>query len=249
MRILVAILAIFIGTSVKVQAEALDYPELNVTPRASERLGMEMKWEKSNALGNAWPIAVAGLGTIVNAAMSSSAIDKTKDPDSYSTLVGYGIGAVSLGIAAYVSMSYTPYKDSYSTVRSIRGKGKRAQLTKERMAEEEIRSMSRIGKWTRYSLAIANIFANAYISDNIASNYEDPDVDVKEEDADKARLIGSIGTALSLLPIFFSTRWERVHDEQMKYKKRIYAPLSFIPITNEPFTFKKAAGLGVAYKF
>src|ERR1700677_2836215 len=45
--------------------DSMGYPELQVVPRASERLSMEAKSEDSNAAITHWPIEFAGLATLV----------------------------------------------------------------------------------------------------------------------------------------------------------------------------------------
>jgi hypothetical protein len=185
MRILFAFMAIIFGVQSEAWTKALDYPELNVTPRASERIGLETNWEKTNSWNNAWPIAAAGLGTLVAAISAGDVIDTEKDPNEYSTSLGMGVGLLTMGIAGYMATQYRPY------------------------ASDER----------------------------------------KEDDADSARLMTSIGTLASLLPLFFSSRYETVHCEQMKYKKRIYAPVAYAPILTEPFSHRSATGIGLMYRF
>jgi hypothetical protein len=243
MRVLFLIMAIILGIQSEVWAQKLDYPELNVTPRASTRVNMETKWEGENTMGNTWPLIVAGAGTIAAAAGVGDVIDDESDPNGYSQTTGYLVGAATLGIGLYGAMSYRPYAAMKAKLKRVGGKGTRGQLTKERIAEEELKRLSRIGNLTRWTLALINVGTVSYISGNLS---DDP---TKKDDRDTADFMTNIATLTALLPIFFSTRWEHVYDEQMKYKKRIYAPVSFVPLMNEPFTGQFASGVGINYRF
>jgi hypothetical protein len=243
MKVIIVTLAIFIGIQSGAWSQKLDYPELNVTPKASNRLAMETAWEQQYKIGNSWALMTAGLGTLFASASVGDVIDQTKDPDGYAQTTGYLIGALSLGLGAYVATSYRPFAKAKDKVGQIRASDTRGKLTRERIAEEELRRLHKIGLYSRITLSVLNIFATTYIEDNLT---DDP---LKTQERDKASNVIRLAQVTALLPLLFSTRWEDVYNEQMKYKKRIYAPVSYAPILNSPFDGSSAGGLMVSYRY
>ena len=161
MRSLLFIMAIILGIQSEAWSQQLDYPELNVTPRASTRVNMEGKWEGENTLGNAWPLAVAGLGTLLATSSISDVIDDEKDPEGYSQTIGYTAGLLTLGASAYLALKFRPFDDMRNKLSKVGGKTTRGQLTRERIAEEELKRLSKLGYYSRITFSIMNLLANS----------------------------------------------------------------------------------------
>jgi hypothetical protein len=246
MKLLSAVLIGIFFTNV--YAQDLMYPELQVTPRASDRIGLERKYEADNAWTAHLPVQVSALSTLVAGVMIQGADldpdltgdDKTdaEDAQKYAGLLGIGVGAAWLGITYWASSQYRPYAKAYKEVKRIKGKSKRAQLTRERLAEEELNRLRTLGKRIRWISAISNFAASSYMGS----------VDVDPE-ARMPQLVANLSAAVSLLPLFLPYRWEHVADEQESYKKKIYGPVSYAPIMMDPFVGTRASGMSLQFTF
>ena len=104
------------------------------------------------------------------------------------------------------------------------------------MAEEEIDSLRRLGKMARWGSAISNGLASAYMN-------------ASQKTGSTGRIYTELATVMSFLPLLFKTRWEHVADEQEKYKKRIYRPISMNPIMIDPFKRTAATGMNLVFAF
>ena len=93
----------------------LDYPELQVVPRASERLQMEAQDEKASFMSNYWPVQLSSLGLVLAGFMSSgkyleeSPTLNQKQENQIATQMGILIGGVWVGTTYYLdhSLSYS----------------------------------------------------------------------------------------------------------------------------------------------
>jgi len=223
--------------SVNTFAQALMYPELNVVPRASERIRIEAVGEKRGQMLEYLPLIAPGLMNLAAGAMASGTLSDD-DSESYSPAVAMGVGAVTLMATSWAALSYRPYKKAYMGLKKYPTRNKRETLKRERLAEEEINSLRSIGFKTRVTIAVANAAAAGYLSGTI---------DDSDDDGKKAKSLSSITQVVSLIPLFFPMRWEQVGDEQETYKKRIYAPVAFMPIMQ--FQNAKAAGGSLLWTF
>ncbi len=219
-------------------AQELQYPELNVTPRASDRIKLELKDEKQNLDSSFLPIQLSAVATLVAGGMSSSEIkeDKEDEGGEKAPLLAMGVGLGWLGATVWASMKYRPYKTAYNKLKGFKGTSLRDRLTLERLAEEEINNLRSIGKKMRYLSVASNLIASGVLLENV-----EPKTD--------ANMMAATSALVSLAPLFFKTHWEKVGNEQAKYKKKIFSPVAIIPVTHEPFQMKKAVGLNLMYQF
>lgn len=234
--------------SSSVLAQELSYPELQVTPRASERIYLEAKAENESELTSLLSIqlmaassAFAGLqysnADLVDGLSSDDKSIEESKQQLYS-IISIGVGAAWLGASFYAMKFYKPYTSAIKKVNKLKGKSKRARLTKERMAEEEIRTMARVGTSVRWISALSGLVSNGLLlSLKTKSGDDDP------------KVYASIGAALSLTPLFFKTKWERVAEQQDTYKKKIYGPVAYAPILIDPQTGSRATGMNLLFRF
>lgn len=234
---------------VDASASNLMYPELNVAPKASERLRIEASMEGNTDWTTHLPIQISALSTIVAASqlasadlegdLSSEEEDDEEAKQSLYSMIGMGVGAFWIGASVYASMKYRPYLTSYKRVKAIKGTSIRDQLTQERLAEEELNSLRRFGRTVRWASVATNLLASLAMSE--------VEVDTEESNA---KAFSTASALLAFTPLFFKYRWEHVADEQEKYKKRIYSPVAYAPIMFDPFgSGKSATGMNLIFTF
>jgi len=191
-----------------------DYPELLVTPRASERIEREARSEDELGWVGLPQAQVPALALLA----SSTMLALNNTGDSYSDFragvagAGIGIGAAGLLGSALISKYYRPMQSARDALKGEAAGKLREQLARERYAEESLRSASRSMGIFRWSLGLLNLGASAAV--------------VMQAGGDAFALGGgAVGAATSLLPLLFPTRWESVACEQEIYKKKIYGPV------------------------
>ncbi|MBC75661.1 MAG: hypothetical protein CME64_06565 [Halobacteriovoraceae bacterium] len=233
------LIALLIMTfSTLAQSQDFSYPELNVVPRATERIKMEVRSEEGHAWKSNMALQIASIMTLTTGFLGSSNIEKDKE-DDYAAEVSMAVGAGWLAATVWASMNYRPYRSAYVKMRKMPYKTKREKLLKERIAEEKINSLRSIGKKIRWAGAITNLAASLNLQGAI---------DDETDEGKRAKTLASVSAAVSLASFFFPSRWEEVADEQEKYKKKIYSPVSLAPAifnTNKGY----ASGLALAWNF
>lgn len=190
----------------------LNYPELEVTPRASERLKMLAEKEHSNSFFSPAAMQISALSTLTTGLLQFGSVDESEDPDKKSPLVGVVVGGVWLGVNFYLSQGYKIYNETLADVNKISGNGLREQLTRERIAEEGINKAARIASRLKWMSALTNGGASIYMLQNV------------EKDS-AAQIMGFVSVAASLAPILFESDWEVVARNQRSYKKKVYGPI------------------------
>lgn len=207
------------------QAFSQDYPELAVVPRASERLRLEAVREENEAWTSHLPLAVAGATTMLGGILAEG--NRDKDSDGVGPKVAIGVGAGWLVTAFWLHTSYRPYGAGSAAIRSLPQGSQREQLIAERFAEERISAAASLGKKIKWISFGTNLLAS------VAS--------ASDAEKDSAGMAVSIaGVATAFLPLLFNYPWERIQEEQLNYKKKIFGPVSFSqgflrdPQTNTP---------------
>lgn len=210
-------------------AGELDYPELNVTPRASDRLQIEADKENAKTWLNLVPIQFSSLVTLStglaftekpqdgNTNQSGSASTANAPTPSYAKTVGLAVGGAWLAVTLALDMWYRPYESGFHDVNPMPRRTQREQLTRERFAETTIEEAATMGRRLMWAATATNLFASIYMLAN----------------AEK----GSTGVALAaaaipaaLAPLVFQTHWQAVAAQQREYKKRIYGPISSLSV-------------------
>lgn len=197
--------------------KSLDYPELQVVPRASDRMVLEAEAEKSNAWYVNWMILVPSVMTFY-AANTVSGGYRTEPPMDanqklqYDNTVTFGqiVGVTGATLSLVLPMMMG-YRDGLDRVRAIKGNDKRAQLTRERLAEEILEKQASIMNMVRYGVGAASFIATSSLNGQTSEQ-------------NKKYTILSMG--LSLLPFFFAPRAVEVNHKHQEYKKKIYTPVA-----------------------
>jgi hypothetical protein len=206
------------GEAAQSEPVRLQYPELQVTPLASQRLDMEAQKESSLAWTTHLPIQVSALSTIAAGAMmlgenKDQMSGDHKDQANYAALTGLAVGAGWLGVTTYMASNYRPYATGQQEVAALApGKGKdKEALVRERMAEEAIDRAASVGRRLTWLSVATNLAANGYI--------------IGSSDNNGTKAVAGLAALTAFAPVLFSYRWNHVAAQHELYKKRIYAPI------------------------
>ena len=198
-----------------------EYPELLVTPLASQRLISESKSENKgkwlthlNTQAPALLNLFNGLRLMGEKPKESSSLEDYQDKEvelNNAALVSTTIGAGWLGLTVGLSAMYSPYKAKFKEVKRMPAKTKRQQLARERRAEEIIQEAASFGRTLHYAGAATNILAASMVSS-------------QTNDA-QTQIQAGIALLLSFTPLLFDHPWQEPYRRHQDYKKRIYAPV------------------------
>ncbi len=207
--------------------ESMGYPELQVVPRASERLRMEAKAESGSWFITHWPIELSGLATAYAGFTSKSNLkaDLTtknkEDANTISTIataigLGWVIGGIAIG-------AQRPYYNGERALKKYPGKDERSTLLRERLAEEALERPARTMRILETVSVITNVAANG-----MSLVYAD----------DYGKMVAGVSVILSFLPLIFQDHSISVYNKHIEYKKKIYAPLKSASLSYDPYTRK-----------
>ncbi len=194
--------------------ESMGYPELQVVPRASERLRMEALSESRTWYVTHWPIQVSALSTLYvgltakNNFREDLSSKQEKDAKSIAT-VAQAIGAGWLiGVTAFGAQR--PYLRGLRNTNKYKGDDERTTLLRERLAEEALERPAR----TMRVLQIVSVLTN-FVASGAAVIHAD----------DNGKMTAGVSAILAFLPLMFTDHNILVHEKHIEYKKKIYAPL------------------------
>lgn len=199
--------------------KALDYPELQVVPRASERLLIESQKNKDKGIVLLLPYVIPSVFTLVSGAVATGGLRDSlsasdRDDAQKGASAAIGIGALSLGIA-YWYVQADQYGETAGQLRGLKSKDRRTELFKERMSEEAFeRSFQQFSK-AKWIFAVSHFLANAALAGKIEGDNN---------------VIPVLGMVTAWAPLLFSTDYETNYQKQLDYKKRIYVPLTMMDI-------------------
>lgn len=199
----------------------LDYPELQVVPRASDRLRMEARDEGRAWFYQHWPIQLSGLATLATATYGKNEIRTPSATDTarneafeaqagrvlmMGQLVGAGwfFGGVLWGLRK-------PYRKGLVEISKIQGKDTRSHLMRERLAEEALESPAKLVKPLRIASVVTNFVASALIANYLS---------------DEGRLIATGAAALAFVPLIYDDPTVYTWEKHQEYKRKIYGPVS-----------------------
>lgn len=199
----------------------LEYPELVVTPLASQRLKQEAEQESHKKWLNLTAIQVSGLmtfysgmqldGNYNNELTVAEKIKDNKERVDNASQLAKTIGAAWFLGATALSAFYNPYSSGYEEIKNAPRKSKQQKLTRERIAEEKIETAGSLGRKLKYLSILTNLIANGFV---LAEGQED------------TRLVGALGALGAFAPLIFESQWEITADVHQEYKKKIYGPVS-----------------------
>lgn len=202
----------------------LEYPELSVVPRASERLDSEAKRENSGSWQNHIPLLVPATlnltsGLLLQLSGTKSDTEPTNTGAKYAPWVGMGVGLAWWGVTLGILENASVYSDASREVKAMPARTPREQLLRERRAEESLRAAGSLARRLKYISALSNVLAGGFM---ISSS----------QNREFSRYFAVATTLSALTPFIFPHRWETVDEIHRDYKKRIYGPIvgvSFFP--------------------
>lgn len=215
-------------------AQEFDYPELSVTPRASDRLEMEaakaesQKW--STHLNLQVPAAMtfmSGLWIALNPTSkkfyynsNGTGVNTTANYEGeYAQWAGLVVGSAWMAVTLGMNLFYQPYVSANKEISAMPKKSQREQLTRERLAEETIHSAGSLVRKLKWLSFFTNLGTNAYMASQTTNG-------------SLAQILCGVSAAAAITPLLFSHPWAEISNAQGDYKKRIYAPVAsagFIP--------------------
>lgn len=193
---------------------SMGYPELQVVPRASERLRMEAKEERGSWFVMHWPIELSGLVTLGVGLTSKGrqkeglSADEKDDANTISTLTT-AVGAAWLA-GGLVLGGQKPYARGYRSLPKGTPKDERAALMRERLAEEALERPARVMRVLRHVSVLTNFSMNALSAVHVN---------------DEGKVVAGVAAVLAFLPYMFEDHSVEVHEKHIEYKKKIYTPL------------------------
>lgn len=218
--------------------KALDYPELQVVPRASERLVMETVAARSQNALMLFPYVASSTMTLV----SGVAVNTHLKPDfsnsenndvQLATKFAMGVGAAGLGLVYWFSAN-DMYGATLAQIRSLKNKDRRTELLKERLAEEAFEKTAQMARQWKWIFAATNFVASARLIDKSTGDNN---------------IFPSLSLVTSLLPLFITTNYEVNYLKQQEYKRRIYVPLTWFDYHYNPIQVSWQPRLNAIWTF
>lgn len=195
--------------------KGLDYPELQVVPRASDRLLMETQNEREYGWIAFWPYQVSSLTTLMagnrlRGNYSESVVSDVQKKDSDNIgLAAMALGVGGLGLSVFL-IRMDLYGDGFKRVKSVKVTDKRSELLRERLSEESLEKPAHLINMLTTVSVTSNLLANLAV--------------ISQANAD-VRNYAAIGVVASFLPWMFSNRYVDNWQKQEEYKRKIYTPL------------------------
>ncbi len=200
--------------------ENLDYPELQVVPRATERLAQLAQLEQESAFLNQWTLLASGAMTLLAGTQSKGKYKENpsnqekKDADLAANLAT-GIGAGWVVVGSYLAFK-KPAANGLSGVRKMSTKDRRADLARERWAEEAMESASNLQTTLSNMAVVTNLAASVLLTSQASD--------------DQTRTYGLLAATTSLLPWVFPSIYNVSYKKHLEYKRKIYAPLVWMDL-------------------
>jgi hypothetical protein len=198
----------------------LDYPELQVVPRASERLAFEAQDEKIRIISPYWPVQMSAITLIAAGFMSrgkykndssdSAKNASQKNENAFASQLSILTGGLWLGTSYYMN-HYLSYGEALQEIKKINGKDKKSTLLRERLAEEALERPARITYLINTLSVWSTLFSSIYTATHttqVSPSY-----------------VG-IAAAMAFMPWLIDSRIIRNWEKHQEYKRKIYAPLT-----------------------
>lgn len=195
----------------------VDYPELSIVPRYSDRLAMEAKTEPLKKWGVVATLSVPFAASVgVGCALFNPDI-------ALAHWVPFSVGTVGLVSMGIFGALFHPYAQASAEVSELKNGTLRERLYHERIAQERIESLARMGNRLRFFIAGTNLIANIYTLASYASLDSAFYTTIQKN---TGVVVAGLGAVLALTPVFFAPYWSDVADEQEDYRKRIFSPVA-----------------------
>lgn len=208
------ILFSFLFSQVRAMAEVqFEYPELQVVPKASQRVEMEARKDRGSLFALS-PLLIPGAVTLSAGIMQFKNVDASKDADKYSPMTGVVVGGGWIAASLIISQIYSPYISGYNAIAKLPASNKSEQLVRERLAEEAIYDAQALGRKLSWLCFASNAFASIYMMQ-------------KSQKETISTVTNLLALLTSFTPFVFQTKWQKIGDDHESYKKKIYGPLAF----------------------
>jgi hypothetical protein len=205
--------------------DSMGYPELQVVPRASERLALEAKSEDTSYLVTHWPIELSALGILYIGMTDKShqRSDLTAKEQKDAKTIASATEAVGAGwlIGSLIIGAERPYRSATRSLSKYTGKDERSTLLRERLAEEALEKPARTMHILQ-NLAVITM-AGVSVASAIHAN-------------ETGCVYAGVGVLMALFPLMFEDHNISVYDKHIEYKKKIYAPLKSASFKYDPLT-------------
>lgn len=217
----------------------LDYPELQVVPRASERLQMEAQDEKNTLLGSYWPVQISAVALMVagSTAMGKYAQENPtkaqKEENQFASQMGMLVGAMWLGGTYYLNHSLA-YSKALPEIKKITGKDKKSLLLKERLSEEALERPAKVAKTINNLSISTNVILALYIATH--SKQTRPSY-------------AGWAIGLAFLPLLIENHIVENWEKHQEYKRKIYAPITRVDFAIDPQSQRLTPVLGMRWEF
>ncbi len=208
--------------------KSLDYPELQVVPKASERLVMEAEYESDYWYTKNWTMFASSLATYYASTQTKGKYhteiptDDEKNKADSAVQVASIVG-ISGMLASFILPIMKPYAGGVQSLRSAKGRDKRQALLRERLAEEILERQASTQRVISTVSVIANFAASSQLIGKVATSTEK---------------YAYVSLGLAFLPWLFSSRESQAYEKHLEYKKKIYTPISSIDFLVSPKTGK-----------
>ena len=131
--------------SQQLTASALQYPELNVVPRATTIISRTAKTETQAPFSRFLWVQISSATSLTTALMTTNASTTGPNLKDEAT-AGIAISSGTLLLTLGLDFMYTPYRSSIKNISSIKTRGQRGELERQRYAEEVIREAAMLSK-------------------------------------------------------------------------------------------------------
>lgn len=206
--------------SAQAAQDTFEYPELAVTPRASDRLNLEIQREAEGRSVSYLPLQISGGMTVLTGLMTLpyGYRDTSTGGAAPQALAAAGtaiaIGSITIA-STFLLKNSRPYATGAEEVKRVNGSSVRDQLTRERFAEEALASASANGWKITIASTVLNMGASGFCM-------------LMNQSGTMGQFTAIAGMVGSLLPLVLKFRWMDVYSDHLDYKKRIYGPVTLI---------------------
>ncbi len=217
---------------------SLDYPELQVVPRASDRLAMESPLEKDLGLSMFWPFQLSalmtvGTGFMMKGRLKEDATEQERKDADFAANAAVGIGAAWIGLTYYL-LSTEPYGSELSKIKKYKGNDKRTDLLRERIAEEALQKPAELIRTLTWISFATNFGATVNLIDRSTKDNN---------------LYPALGAVAAFLPLIFKNRYIENYEKHLEYKRKIYSPIVSTTFYPDKFTGALTPGLLMTWNF
>ncbi|MBC7370412.1 MAG: hypothetical protein H7326_02540 [Bdellovibrionaceae bacterium] len=206
--------------------KGLDYPELQVVPRATDRLLMEAQNEREYGWLAFWPYQVSSIATILSGNRlrgnytNENNTDELRKASDNVGMAAMAVGISGLGLSVFL-IRMDLYRDGFRGVKTVKVTDKRSDLLRERLAEESLEKPAHL----------INMLTTVSVATNLIAN-----IAVATQANGDVRAFAAVGVLASFLPWMFENRYVDNWQKQQEYKRKIYTPLVGYDLQFQPKT-------------